>query len=141
MAAVFASAIDKACVAALEAAEADAELAWLAAAVLLKDFARSACSLLTCVSRSATRASMGLRSVHPAVIIRKAKMKPFPMVEPIRLCQSRLNQSGMSRTPGPPHSGLSAYCIGKIRPSPQGLPAQDELAGPRLFIHGGGRSI
>lgn len=138
MAAVFDSAIDKACVAALEAAEAVAELAWLAAAELLKDFARSACSLLTCASRSATRASMGFRSVHPAVIIRKAKMKPFPIVEPIRLCQSRLNQRGMSRTPGSLHSGLSAYCIGN------GVifaPAQDELAGPRLFIQGGGCTI
>ena len=82
MAAVFDSAIDKAFVAALEAAEADAEVAWLAAAALLDEFARSACSLLTCASRSAIRASMGLRSVHPAVIIRKAKMKTFPIVKP-----------------------------------------------------------
>ena len=87
MAAVFDSAIDKACVAALEAAEADAKVAWLAAAVLLEDFVTSACSLLTCASRSAIRASKGLRSVHPAVIIRKAKMKPFPIAKPIPLCQ------------------------------------------------------
>ena len=87
MAAVFESAIDKAFVAALEAAEADAEVALLAAAALLEDFARSACSLLTCASRSAIRASMGLRSVHPAVIIRNAKTKTFPIVKPIPLCQ------------------------------------------------------
>ena len=41
MAAVFDSAIDKALVASLEAAEADAEVALLAAAALLEDFARA----------------------------------------------------------------------------------------------------
>jgi hypothetical protein len=87
MAAVFDSAIDKAFVAALEAAEADTEVALLAAAALLEDFARSACSLLTCDSRSAIRASMGLRSVHPAVITRRAKMNTFPIVEPIPVYQ------------------------------------------------------
>jgi hypothetical protein len=71
MAALFDSPIDKAFVAALEAADADAAVALLAAA-LLDSFARSACSLLTCASRSVIRASMGLRSVQPAVITRKA---------------------------------------------------------------------
>jgi hypothetical protein len=94
MPAVFDSAIDKAFVAAVEAAEADAEAALLAAAALLEDFARSACSLLTCASSSEIRASMGLRSVHPAVITRKAKTKAFPIVKPIPLCQKSTEPMG-----------------------------------------------
>src|SRR5258708_8121323 len=80
MAAVFDSAIDKAFSVALEAADADAAVALLAAVASLDDFARSARSLLTCPSRSAIRASMGLRSVQPAVITSKAKMEAFGIV-------------------------------------------------------------
>jgi hypothetical protein len=82
MAAVFDSAIDRAFLAASEAPDAEAEVALLAAVALLDDFARSACSLLTCFSRSAIRASMGLRSEQPAVIINKAKMEAFAIVIP-----------------------------------------------------------
>ena len=78
MAAVFDSAIDKAWFAALEAADADAA-ALLAAAAVLEDFATAACSLFTCSSRSEIRASMGFRSVQPAVITRKAKIKDIAL--------------------------------------------------------------
>src|SRR5580698_327473 len=80
MAAVFDSPIDKALFAAPEAAAADAAVALLAAAAVLEDFARSACSLVTCSCKSAIRASMGLRSVQPATITRKAKMKTFAII-------------------------------------------------------------
>jgi len=75
MAALFDSAIDNAFFAALEAAAADAAVALLAAAAALEDASR----LLTWVSRSAIRASRGFRSVQPAVITRKAKIKAFAM--------------------------------------------------------------
>src|ERR1700730_8399511 len=77
MAAVFASAIDKACFASLEAADADAAVALFAAAALLADFAMSACSLLTWLCRSSIRASRGLRSVQPAVSTAKVKIADF----------------------------------------------------------------
>src|ERR1700722_3577148 len=76
MAAVFYSAIDKACFASPEAVDADAAVALLAAAVLLVDFAMSACNLLTCCCSSSIRASIGLRSVQSAVSIR-AKIEAF----------------------------------------------------------------
>jgi hypothetical protein len=87
MAAVFDSAVDKAFLAVSEAADADAAAALLAAVALLDDFARSACSLLTCRSKSAIRASMGLRSVQPAVINSNAIMEAFAMVIPYSLGQ------------------------------------------------------
>src|SRR5450631_253540 len=74
MAAVFDSAIDKAFFAALEASDADAAVALFAAAALFDDFAMSACSLLTWLCRSSIRASMGLRSVQPAVTANNAKI-------------------------------------------------------------------
>jgi hypothetical protein len=77
MAAVLASPIDKACFASPEAAYADAAVALVAAVAMLDDFAMSACSLLTWASSSSIRASKGLRSVQPAVIIAKAKKAGF----------------------------------------------------------------
>jgi hypothetical protein len=67
MAAVFDSAIDKAFFATLEADAADSAVALFAAVALLDDFETSVCSLLTCASRAAIRASLGLRSVQQAV--------------------------------------------------------------------------
>jgi hypothetical protein len=80
MAAVFFSAIDRALFAVLVADDADAAVALLAVVAVLDNFAMSVCSLLTCSSRLAIRASMGLRSVQPAVITSKAKMNAFATV-------------------------------------------------------------
>src|SRR5271154_3348466 len=113
MAAVFDSAIDRAFFATPEVEAKDTAVALSAAAASLDDFARSACSLVTCPSRSAIRASMGLRSVQPAVITSKATMQAFAIVIFLFLrVKSRPNHSEMSRTPPLLHSGLSAYCAG-----------------------------
>src|SRR5579864_5217841 len=80
MAAVFDWAIDKACFASPEAAEADAAVALLAAAALLDDLAMSICSLLTCCCRSSICVSKGLRSVQPAAITRTAKINPLVII-------------------------------------------------------------
>ena len=96
MAAVFDSAIDKDLFAAPAAADADAAVALLAALAVLDDFARSACSLLTCSCRSAICASMGLRSVQAAAITRKAKMKTFAIV----LCLIYAHQRRADPAPG-----------------------------------------
>ncbi len=80
MAAVFDSAIDKALCAVLAADETDAAVALLTEVAVLDDFAMSVCSLVTCSSRLAIRASMGLRSVQPAVSTSKAKMNAFATV-------------------------------------------------------------
>src|ERR1700733_12899138 len=80
MAAVFASPIDTAFFASPEAADAEAAVALLAAAALLADLVRSACSLLTCPCRSSIRASRGLRSVQPAAIASKPKMAAFAFI-------------------------------------------------------------
>jgi hypothetical protein len=53
---------------------------------------------------------MGLRSVQPAVITSKANTEAFAIVIPYSFVKSRLNDSGRSRTPVLPHSGLCAYC-------------------------------
>src|SRR5271168_3516218 len=111
MAAVFDSATDNALVAALEAADADAAVTLLAAVALLDDFARSACSFLTCPSRSAIRASMGLRSVHPAVITKKAKMEAFALgFAHLFVSKTDQTMNEVWRAPVSPDSGLSAYC-------------------------------
>jgi hypothetical protein len=91
MAAAFASAIDKACFAALEAAAADVVVALLAAVALLDDFATSACSLLTCSCRSAICASMDLRSVQPAVTIAKVKIRALGSVSLHSPCQKLID--------------------------------------------------
>lgn len=114
MAAAFDSAIDKALFAVLTADDADAAVLLLAVVALLDDFATSDCSLLTCSSRLAIRASIGLRSVHPAVSISKAKMDAFAIVvAPFLRAKSRPTHPGISLMPVSQNSGLSAYCNSK----------------------------
>jgi hypothetical protein len=111
MAAVFDSDIDKALFAVLTADDADAAAALLAVVAVLDDFAISDCSLLTCSSRVAIRASMGLRSVQPAVSTSKAKMDAFAIVvTPFLRVKSRPTHAGISLIPVSQDSGLSAYC-------------------------------
>ena len=108
MAAVFDSAIDKACFASPEAAAADAAVALLAAAAVPVYFARSACSLSICCCRPSIRASMGLRSVQPAVRTR-IKMAAFALVFTLfslsNITQGRVgNRRILLRTAHPTHS-------------------------------------